>query len=414
MKYHRIHAYGEYFAMRNVNKPLKLICLLMALALCSACLPAALAAGSFEAVVSVELMNVYAEKAPHALVTSLPKGTVVTVNAWSGNAALIAYNGTTGIARVSDMTRADTQQTDTSTQGKAMVTNRDTRIYQRASTDSRYVEVQAGTSVTLLAVSGKAARISLGDRVGYTAYSHLSEPTPQTEPSTGDADVTVQTGNMAVVTTEQAQVYERAYYGGGFVTVSADTRLTLLAVKGDWAMVSRNGAIGFMLVSQLKKDKSGGKTSEPKTKANPFPSGSNEHTIYNFLINEMDLNRAAAMGVMANIYFESGYKPVINGDSGTSYGICQWHAGRKTNLINWCNDNGLDYTTLEGQLQFLKYELPTRYASVNSYLRQVENTADGAYDAAYYFCFNFEAPAARTSQSKKRAEYAKNTLFPKK
>ena len=38
----------------------------------------------------------------------------------------------------------------------------------------------------------------------------------------------------------------------------------------------------------------------------------------------------------------------------------------------------------------------------------------GAYDAGYYFCFNFEAPAARTSQSTKRGNYAKDTLYPMK
>ena len=127
----------------------------------------------------------------------------------------------------------------------------------------------------------------------------------------------------------------------------------------------------------------------------------------------MKLNRAATMGVMANIYFESSYKSVIDGDGGTSYGLCQWHAGRKTRLINWCTENGLDYNSVEGQLRYLQYELPNFYPSVDSYIRQVENTAEGAYDAAYYFCFNFEAPANRTAQSTKRGNYARDTLFPK-
>jgi len=127
----------------------------------------------------------------------------------------------------------------------------------------------------------------------------------------------------------------------------------------------------------------------------------------------MKLNRAATMGVMANIYWESGYKAVIDGDGGTSYGLCQWHAGRKTRLINWCTEKGLDYNSVEGQMRYLQYELPNFYPSVDSYIRQVENTAEGAYDAAYYFCFNFEAPANRTAQSTKRGNYAKDTLFPK-
>lgn len=411
--------------MKIYYMPLKLICAVLAAALLLAGLPVALAAGSFEAFVSVDSMNVYAEKAPHAIVGTLPKGTMVTVTAWSGNAALITSGSLSGIAQVSDMTRSETRQVGETSQSRTMVTNRNTRIYQRASTSSRYVKIPAGTTLTLLSVSGKAARVSLNGKVGYTAYSHLSEPgdapqatpqpTPQTTPQPGETTIdTIQTGNMAVVTTQQADVYEGPYNAGEFVTVSANTKLTLLAIQGEWAMVSRNGAIGYTLLSNLKKDSSSSTGKEDaKLKANPFPSGSNEYTIYSFLTGDMGFNRAAAMGIMANIYYESGYKPVINGDSGTSYGICQWHAGRKSNLINWCNDNGLDYTTLEGQLKFLQYELPTRYRSVYDYLRQVDNTADGAYDAAYYFCFNFEAPAARTSQSTKRGNYAKDTLFPK-
>ena len=218
-----------------------------------------------------------------------------------------------------------------------------------------------------------------------------------------------------------------------------------LAVNGNCVKVERNGAVGYALKSCLaevsdtpsddstakeettdkkeettdkdKKEETTDKKEETSSSGSSsiFNSGySNEQITYLFLTRVMGYNTAAAVGVMSNIKHESGYKPVSNGDSGTSYGICQWHAGRKTNLINWCTENGLDYNTVEGQLRFLQYELPTRYPSVDSYIRQVENTADGAYDAAYYFCFNFEAPANRTAQSTKRGNYARDTLFPKK
>ena len=237
-------------------------------------------------------------------------------------------------------------------------------------------------------------------------YSHLSAPgtvetTPEQEP--------VKTGNVPVVTTKAARVYENADYTGGSVALAKGTKLTLLATRGDVAMVEKNGAIGYMSASCLKKDTSGGSGSQ--TGGNPFATGSNEHEIYAFLTSEMGYNRAATMGVMANIKYESSYRTDCVGDGGTSYGLCQWHAGRKTNLINWCAENGLDYTALDGQLRYLKYEVVNRYPSVHSYMKQVENSAEGAYDAAYYFCFNFEAPAARTSQSTKRGVYARDTLY---
>ena len=46
-------------------------------------------------------------------------------------------------------------------------------------------------------------------------------------------------------------------------------------------------------------------------------------------------------------------------------------------------------------------------------MKNVENSADGAYDAAYYFCFNFEAPANKASKSTSRGNNAKNIFYPR-
>lgn len=400
--------------MRITYPPVKRLILLLALALLMTCLPQAVAEGSFEAVVAVDAMNVYAQSKPHDILATLAKGTVVTVQKWSGKAALITVNGITGVARVSEMTRATgtaaPTPTPTPAAGQTMVTNRQTRVYARPSTASRFVTLQAGVSVQVLSINGSYAQVTMNGKVGYMLYSHLSA-------SAAPAATPAATASVPVVTLVEAQIYENPNYSGQAVTVRKGYKLTLLAVDGEVAMVTRNGMIGYLPVACLKKDSSpeaAQALSEAQSKANPFPKDSNEYIIFNFLINDMKLNRAATMGVMANIYWESGYKAVIDGDGGTSYGLCQWHAGRKTRLINWCNENGLDYNSVEGQLKFLQYELPNFYPSVDSYIRQVENTADGAYDAAYYFCFNFEAPANRTAQSTKRGNYARDTLFPKK
>lgn len=398
--------------MNERFKPLRLMILLLALALLAGALPA-LAEGSYKAVVTADSMSVYAQKAPHALLGSLPKGTAVTVKAVSGSAALIACNGKTGVARTSDLGPAETATKAAAEEtGRAMVATRDTRLYKKASLSSRYTAVSAGTAVTLLGVNGKCAKVKKDGAVGYMVYSHLGEPGSAVQSATESKvdETPAKTYNVAVVTTQAAKVTANADGTGRALTLDKGAKLTLLAVKGDCAMVEKNGAIGFMSVSSLQKDGSGG-AKAAKAESNPFPSGSNARAIYAYLIGEMGYNRAAAMGVMANIKYESGYDPGDSGDGGTSYGICQWHAGRKTNLINYCAENGLDYTTLEAQLQFLRYELTTRYPSVHSYLKGVENSADGAYDAGYYFCFNFEAPAARTSQSTKRGNYAKDTLY---
>lgn len=136
----------------------------------------------------------------------------------------------------------------------------------------------------------------------------------------------------------------------------------------------------------------------------------NEKKAFTFFTETMGLNPAAACGIMANINAESGFTPDITGGGG-SYGICQWLGVRKTRLQNWCSRKGYNYTTLNGQLRFLQYELKTYFPSVNNYLKNVGNTASGAYKAAYYFCYYFEAPANPSSTSAYRGSLAKSTYW---
>ena len=420
--------------MKMQRKTARLLVAILLLALAAGSLPGALAEKVFQAVVTADSMPVYSQAESHDYLGALPKGTEVTVEAYSGNVALINYRGYCGLARVSDMKAvtapaepaAATASAATAAPSKPVIAVRDTRVYKKASASSRYVSVKAGTSMTLLAVNGNCAKVERGGVVGYTLYSHLGEPgsalqtaeTPAAQPAetveTPAATAEVKTGSAPVVTTKSTRIYKKPSTSSAYVTVDKGTKLTLVAVSGSCAKVQRGSAVGYTTLDSLASDT--GTSETPALTADnkatvDFSNQSNEYVIYRFLTAEMGLNRAAAMGVLANIYYESNYKPTIVGDSGTSYGICQWHLGRKTNLINYCKQNDLDYHSLEGQLRFLQYELSTSFPAVLKYLKSVENTAEGAYDAAYYFCFNFEAPAARTSQSTKRGNYAKNKLF---
>ena len=129
--------------------------------------------------------------------------------------------------------------------------------------------------------------------------------------------------------------------------------------------------------------------------------------IYQYLRKEMQLNHAAASGVLANIQCESVFNPLALGDGGTSYGICQWHNGRFRALISFCNSKDLDYNTLEGQLAYLQHELTNSYPGVLSYIEGVEDTKQGAYDAAYYWCMHFEIPNDTVNRSIQRGNLAK-------
>lgn len=132
-----------------------------------------------------------------------------------------------------------------------------------------------------------------------------------------------------------------------------------------------------------------------------------ERQIYTYLTEELKLNSAAACGILANIEYESNFQVTIVGDQGTSYGLCQWHDGRYTALKSYCIAQGLDYRTVEGQLAYLSYELKSSYTSLFGALRSVDNSADGAYRAAYLWCIQFERPADMQKKAETRGNSAK-------
>lgn len=101
------------------------------------------------------------------------------------------------------------------------------------------------------------------------------------------------------------------------------------------------------------------------------------------------LSRAQAAGIAGNLLHESGFNPSAVGDSGTSFGIAQWHLGRGAAMKQWTVANGYSSTSFKGQLEYLWYELNHGERNALSKLRETGN----AYDAGMAFCRYFERPA---------------------
>lgn len=137
----------------------------------------------------------------------------------------------------------------------------------------------------------------------------------------------------------------------------------------------------------------------------------NEKTVYTFFTETMELSPAAACGIMSNIQYESGFRPDISGVGG-AYGLCQWTGVRLTRLRNWCSQHGYSSSSLKGQLHFLQYELKTYYSQVYNYMYSVKNTAAGAYNAGFYWCYYYERPANTYSTAVFRAGKAKTEYWP--
>lgn len=151
--------------------------------------------------------------------------------------------------------------------------------------------------------------------------------------------------------------------------------------------------------------------------ANASSSNTNQikTEIFSYLTDEMNLNSAAACGVMANIDEESDFNPrlvIVDTNGLLSGGLCQWNGGRFSRLRAYCSDKGVSYLSVEGQLGYLKKELSGKaYGYIYDYLKNVPNTAQGAYDAAYYWCYYFEVPANRYSKAISRGNAAKSKYW---
>lgn len=184
----------------------------------------------------------------------------------------------------------------------------------------------------------------------------------------------------------------------------ADRVARLTAAGYDYALVQAR--VNEMLSAKIS-------AVEPAVQQTYTVGKTAEETIANFCKEALGLNTAALCGVLANIESESGFRIGAIGDAGTSYGICQWHASRYASLKNWCANNGKDYTSLDGQLWYMKHELETTHAAVLTKMKSCADTEQGAEAAGYIWCSIFEVPANTIQTSKTRGELARCKYWPK-
>lgn len=144
-------------------------------------------------------------------------------------------------------------------------------------------------------------------------------------------------------------------------------------------------------------------------------AASEKNSVYSYLTNELGFSCAAACGIMANIEKESNFDPtqVARDSNGLlSGGLCMWNGSRFASLKKYCNQKGYSYLSVKGQLSYLGHELNSSYYKhIYNYLKKVPNTAQGAYDAAHYWCYYFEIPKNRATSAVKRGNLAKSTYW---
>lgn len=114
------------------------------------------------------------------------------------------------------------------------------------------------------------------------------------------------------------------------------------------------------------------------------------------------ISENGTIAVLTNMEHESNFDPNVVGDGGTSFGICQWHNERYTNLQNSFPNS---YQTVGGQIQFLIYELQNGYSSL--YNNLVSGSSSPS-DLTYEFCSKFEVPANTENTCRTRGNNASN------
>lgn len=128
--------------------------------------------------------------------------------------------------------------------------------------------------------------------------------------------------------------------------------------------------------------------------------------ITNFLLDK-GLSKHAVAGIVGNLYAESKFDTSVLGDGKTSGGIAQWHADRFANLKQFASQNGKDWRDLDLQLNFLWYELTTKYSSVLNKLQK----ANSAEKAAEIWGHDYEVFSGHENfnheRYKDRRNYAK-------
>ena len=374
----KLYIYGD-FEMKANKSRLRILPIVMILVMMLSAIPtnALAATKNFSAIVKSGGMKVYRDAGMKKYWGKVPKNTVVKVKSYSNGVAKVTYKGKTGYAKVDKMDAVESV-------AKKAVTKKKTRVYKTASTKSQSVVVKKGMSMYVLATNGNCAKVEKNGVVGYIRKDHLIiEGQSSSSGSSNSSQSTQEHFDQAFAQQQQS---------GAVTTPSKPSSSSSGSSSGSSSSGSSESTIESV-----------------------FNSGkyTNEELCYAFLVKVIGYNHAAACGVIANIKYESGFKPGSIGDGGNSMGICQWNTSRKTLLINWCKENGHDPETLLGQLYFLKYELEKRYPKIHKYLQEVENSPEGAYDAGYYFCYNFERPAKKETSSVTRGNYAKNTAYKK-
>ena len=121
--------------------------------------------------------------------------------------------------------------------------------------DSLIMSLEDGTAVKLYATAGDWAYIKVSGRYGLVKVSDLTTEKPAGSPA--EKEETGKTDSItAYVAVDGAKAYKNASSSSKVLCrLDLNETVTVTAVSGSWAKVEKNGAYGYMRVSQLSTEK---------------------------------------------------------------------------------------------------------------------------------------------------------------
>ena len=145
-----------------------------------------------------------------------------------------------------------------------------------------------------------------------------------------------------------------------------------------------------MINKGAKTDSKNDNLEEQKKKYTKSRSKPTAKDVYEYIkISSPNLSENQVVGIVANIEHESGFRPGVMGDSGTSGGLFQHHKSRLTNMKNYIGENW--NTDWRKQIDFAMTE-----RSMKKYLQNNYRTPT---DAVGGFMRIFERPKDQTDEN---------------
>lgn len=125
------------------------------------------------------------------------------------------------------------------------------------------------------------------------------------------------------------------------------------------------------------------------------------NTVYYYLSEHTDLNKAAICGILGNIWAECCFETTEC--YGSYNGLCQWGGSRWNACQSYCENNGYSIYSATGQTGYLVYELKNTYPNTYNALLSVPNSEDGVYEAERIFRINYEGCGEQAATRRQNA-----------